>query len=922
MRSCRTWLSVFAVLCSSRAFTQSIKTVSVTPATVKGGAGFSGTVSLDRVAPGGGSKVALTSSNPAASVPVSVSIGTGQTTASFVGSSTAVPKDTAASITAKIGTSTRATNLTVLAPKLLSLSASPTSLLAGTVCVATVTVDAPAPVGGAVIKLTSSSPAVLAPPTITIPVGKLTASIDLPSIAVKSVTTVTIKASLGTMTKAVIVTVNPMPVSIVGNAKRYQRAELRIDAVPPTASPFDPDRISVDATITSPTKKVQIVPAFLMQDYSRSRVATNEVLSVLGGPQWRVRFYPTEQGNYQVAVSVKLNKTTAGGAGLASVTVGAGTKPAGPGGYVVGSTGSFLLSSTGEPVPLIGQNLCWFDGQHGTYDYDTWLASMKSTGENFARVWMCPWSMGLEVEPGSLNNYRLDHAWQLDQVIDNADRSSIYVQLCLDYHGMFETQPDYWGGNNFWTINPYNMAKGGPCANQREFFTSVVAKATYKKRLRYLIARYGYSPHLLAWEFFNEIDGVYRYLDSGEVAAWHDEMSKWMSSQDPFHHLLTTSYVGTDHPEIWNLAKIGIVEIHPYAYAPTGTTIANLITKLHTQFNKPVLAAEFGTDWRGWNRSTVDPFLRGFRQGIWAAAMAPSAGSAMSWWWEDIHSENDYVILKAMKSLIGGTAWGSGPSTPISISGSGEFPGIGSPIPGATPFTATIPLDSDWGAMVSGQLAVTSPAQVDRGKTNLNAFVQGSGHADLRRPFQMRAWFGEGALLTIHLNSVSDDSIMQVLVDDKEAFRWVIPNKDGKWEVNHEYDSDINVAIPAGLHTVEIRNAGVDWFFLDWVRLTVVRPATYSSTPIAIGHSYGNDTLVYCYNPAIDFPNNALGVAPAVSGSMITITVPAAGTYTVTWSKPIDGSLVSTTLMTATTKQLTIPVPTYTEDLFLRVLKK
>ena len=38
-----------------------------------------------------------------------------------------------------------------------------------------------------------------------------------------------------------------------------------------------------------------------------------------------------------------------------------------------------------------------------------------------------------------------------------------------------------------------------------DFFTDERAKADYKNRLRYLVARYGYSTSVFAWEFFNEV---------------------------------------------------------------------------------------------------------------------------------------------------------------------------------------------------------------------------------------------------------------------------------------------------------------------------------------------------------------------------------------------------------------------------------
>jgi hypothetical protein len=130
-------------------------------------------------------------------------------------------------------------------------------------------------------------------------------------------------------------------------------------------------------------------------------------------------------------------------------------------------------------------------------------------------------------------------------VLHLAEARGIYVLLCLDYHGMFVTQPDpMWGGNNYWPQNPYNLTNGGPCAVANDFFTNSTAQKLYQKRLRYLVARYGYSQNLLAWELFNEIDNDYSFLNAADVAAWHGVMGAWLHANDGFGHLVTTSLTG------------------------------------------------------------------------------------------------------------------------------------------------------------------------------------------------------------------------------------------------------------------------------------------------------------------------------------------------------------------------------------------
>src|SRR5205807_5906657 len=155
-----------------------------------------------------------------------------------------------------------------------------------------------------------------------------------------------------------------------------------------------------------------------------------------------------------------------------------------------------------------------------------------------------------------------------------AEQRGIYLLLCLDYHGMFEIVPDYWGGNNFWPSNPYNITNGGPCINQNAFFTNSTAQRLYQKRLRYLVARYGASPNLLAWEFFNEIDNVYTYLNANDVAAWHNLMGGWIHTNDPFGHLATTSLTGSsDCPELWTVPQLDFAAYHSYAEAGPATRL-------------------------------------------------------------------------------------------------------------------------------------------------------------------------------------------------------------------------------------------------------------------------------------------------------------------------------------------------------------
>src|SRR5207247_4996051 len=89
----------------------------VTPASVVGGTGATGTVTLTAAAPTAGAIVALSSSNvTVASVPASVTVAAGALSASFAIGTTSVTASTPVTITGVFGGATRTATLSVNAP--------------------------------------------------------------------------------------------------------------------------------------------------------------------------------------------------------------------------------------------------------------------------------------------------------------------------------------------------------------------------------------------------------------------------------------------------------------------------------------------------------------------------------------------------------------------------------------------------------------------------------------------------------------------------------------------------------------------------------------------------------------------------------------------------------------------------------------
>ena len=603
----------------------------------------------------------------------------------------------------------------------------------------------------------------------------------------------------------------------LGSSRQWQRTEFRLEGLPSATNVFDPDVIRVEGTLVMPTQRTLVIPAYWHQDYDRSLNNGTERLTPRGAPEWRLRCATPESGAHSLRVMVWTNgqfygqsdsiRFEAEPAAPAPATNAAGlTMPRGATRVAAGR--QYFETADGSPLPLVGACVCW-PGNRGTFDYDDWFAGMSRAGENYTRLWMAPWAFGIEAEPGTLTRYRLDRAWQLDYVLEHTEEQGIGIMLCLDYHGMFETEIDVWGGNNYWPKNPYNALEGGPCADQNAFFTSDAARAVYQKRLRYLVARYGYSSSLFAWEFFNELDNVYRYLIPADVARWHTDMGDWLHRHDPFQHLVTTSLTGgSDRSDIWSLPQIDFTQYHAYGMPQPAMGLAEVSQSFLSRYGKPVLIGEYGVDWRGWSLA-ADPYWRGFRQGVWGGLLGGSAGTAMSWWWEELHAQNAYPYYGVVTDFLRTTRLSQGAWTAVRFATNGPPPvQVGSPIPAGQPFSVTLPLDTRWGAALPGLLAVNSVRCRDYSASVWNAYVQGTGHPDLRNPFKFEAWLGNDARLTLHLNSVSSGAILLVRVDEKSFFTRSLPNLDGGWQVNNEYNTNITVNLPAGKHLVENRNGG------------------------------------------------------------------------------------------------------------------
>ena len=111
------WSSVRSFTPQSAPVTPALSALSVSPASVTGGNGATGTATLNTAAPSGGAVVALTRSNTAiVTAPASVTVPAGATSATFSITTTSVSSSTAVTFTGAYGGTSRTATLTVNPP--------------------------------------------------------------------------------------------------------------------------------------------------------------------------------------------------------------------------------------------------------------------------------------------------------------------------------------------------------------------------------------------------------------------------------------------------------------------------------------------------------------------------------------------------------------------------------------------------------------------------------------------------------------------------------------------------------------------------------------------------------------------------------------------------------------------------------------
>ncbi len=388
----------------------------------------------------------------------------------------------------------------------------------------------------------------------------------------------------------------------------FDVVEFGVDAGAKFRNPFDPDEVAVDGTFVGGGTRI-VLPAFW------------------DGKSFRLRFCPTKAGEWTL---------------ITVVTTPMGIRKAAPRRFRVVSSKAtgFVRPSPDNPryftldegksyVP-IGLNLCWPD-KDGLPSYDRRFAKLSSVGGNFARIWTTQ-ERRLETKEAGLGRYDENAAAFYDGVFRLATEHGIRTMLTFDDYRVL-AKTDYF--NAHWDSSPYNTANGGPLKEPTDFFADPLARKLYKRRLRYLVARYSAFPSLAFWEIYNEQDNIPK---PGVPTAWFREMTDTLRSIDPYRHPITTSYSWDDKAAVWESPAVGLTQRHLYGQGDTVDFVSMVEENSRTldSYGKPRLIGEFGITWKEPDLA-LDKAKLGtpLHDALWASIMTGDAGGALTWWWDN-----------------------------------------------------------------------------------------------------------------------------------------------------------------------------------------------------------------------------------------------------------------------------------------------
>ena len=719
--------------------------------------------------------------------------------------------------------------------------------------------------------------------------------------------------------------VPPRPIAILAvlphtlRPKVHQRVTLDVELDAVWGNPFDADDIRVDVAVATPSRRTWRAPGFLYEPFTRRLDKGNEVVEPDGEARWQLRLSFDEPGTHHLRVTATDRTGTA-----MSKPLQIEVEPADVAGAVRRHPTDFryFVTDRGESFFPLGANVCWAAAR-GTFDYDDWLSKYADQGCNLFRVWLSPhWpTLSTNTATSGFDGIDLANAWRLDHVVETAERVGLRVMLCIDSFNILRSIERSPGCME---EAPFVRANGGPVGKPMDYFTDPRSLRAYRNRLRYLVARYGCSPAVFCWEFWNEVDIVDEY-HSETVARWHRDMALHLRSIDPWRRLIATSHANPKgDPAVDALAELDFVMTHRYGGDDFPKLMGDDRRGKAAAKDRPHFHGEFGIVGDGKQTSDTDPKGIHLHNALYASVGDENGGAPMTWWWDNyVEPRNLYAIFGAFARWIEPFDFAAQKPRRADARIAGETEGIeGGTLTLVKGAWDPSPVNKPLAVHIDRNGQMTCPVAPSE-------LLLGLGfHKDKHNPVTFHLDVPKDTTFGVEVTKSSGfgNGHLTIHLDRKLALEKDFPVPEGNKKDTLTAGAGLyEIKLPKGRHTVVVNNTGKDWLSLGSYRIPWLKIRKRVVDPLRVNGLVG-DTMALIWVHSRDHVWSRAtkkGFKPVpIGGAQLQLAGLAPGPWTVEHWDTHKGEVTRTEPATvAPDGKLTLPLPEMAWDAALRLRK-
>lgn len=499
-------------------------------------------------------------------------------------------------------------------------------------------------------------------------------------------------------------------------------------------NPFLEWELGIEAEMThTETGTVKKIPAFFYREYERDE-ANNTWKDIGTDYSMRIRFAPPLTGDWTCRLTMKVREKQAPEQQTIEFKVVANDNK----GYITVHPNRrnlqlqneiIIPAGTNFPSPIRGDGVAVYHTSpngdvfppnktfmatrlSGWLTYHNDILDYAKEGGRFIRVLQSGWSSLLEFEKKGNYYDRQHYAWEQDRLLELCEQNGVYIHfnmmeqepfMMYGNYDMFDWDWSHYNGDKSYfsgDIYPaygYNDAKG---KLPSDAFSKEEDLKYHEQRIRYYIARYGYSTSIYLFELLSEAyhmdefgghEGPYlQDTEEGRkaraaVQKYHEHMAAYIKEQLGHTNQLVGINLFVDKIYEGDLyldqalyhPSIDIISINPYSKIPnkliiaksddnntfqsSENSLARIVSMVAQKSGKPVMIAEGGAgdmvdDCSGFAQHSLDMMSFGFT-GLAGYNAWPGWDNGQRAYWHMIISAERFMnspnVINVLKNVNG-----------------------------------------------------------------------------------------------------------------------------------------------------------------------------------------------------------------------------------------------------------------------------